>query len=610
MSSKHPMSSRKWLVVFLGTVVLLALLVMGFNFCTDPFGAFGDRFLHWWSYNETMNPRVAKISYLEQNFDQYDSYIVGASSSSSFPTEQLNAYYDASFYNMVMYGADMLDVEQTCRYLLDHDTVKNLIVSVYIHNAQVYDTEQNPLTYNLHYQVDGSSPVLFYGKYLLANPRNGWTKLQRLRTDPYLQQSYRVFNQETGAYDKSSRDVEPIGDLTSYLQKSAYAVFNNYPQTHSGLPHLDDCMESIARIRDMCEDRGVNLTVVCPPMYHAYLSGFPQEEQAAFRNALAEVTPYWDFSMSSVSYDPRYFYDETHFRNCLGKMALARMFDDQSVYIPADFGQYVSQAPAGIQESTPAAPETYIAEVPILMYHHLAQEGVGSDTMSVSRFQEHLEAIQNAGYTTVTFQDLQNYVELGEELPEKPIVITFDDGYESNYTLAYPLLQKYQMKATIFTIGVSMGKDTYKDMDVAITPHFTREQAEEMESSGLITIESHGYNIHEVHGLDPEPIRTGILQREGESEEAYVEFLLQDCQNMTELLGKAPGVLAYPYGYSCELSEVLLSQQGIYATVTIDPKINTIVKGLPQSLRQMGRFYMTEATTAQELLSLLEADGA
>ena len=163
------MSSRMWLVAFLGTVVLLALLVMGFNFCTDPFGAFGDRFLHWWSYNETMNPRVAKISYLEQNFDQYDSYIVGASSSSSFPTEQLNAYYDASFYNMVMYGADMLDVEQTCRYLLDHDTVKNLIVSVYIHNAQVYDTEQDPLTYNLHYRVDGSSPILFYGCLLYTS---------------------------------------------------------------------------------------------------------------------------------------------------------------------------------------------------------------------------------------------------------------------------------------------------------------------------------------------------------------------------------------------------------------------------------------------------------
>ena len=605
MSSKRPVSSKKWLAAFFGTVLLLAVLVMGFNFWTDPFGAFGDHFFQWWSYDETMNPRVAKISYLDQHHDQYDSYIIGASSSSSFPTEQLNTYFDASFYNLVMYGADMLDVEQTCQYLVDHYTVKNLVVSVYIHNAQVYHVEQDPLTYNLHWKVDGSSPLLFYAKYLLSNPRNGWTKLQRLQTDPYLQQSYRVFDQQTGAYDKSRRDVEPIGDLESYLAKSSYAVFSNYPEGSADLPYLEDCMQSIARIRDLCREQGVNLTVVCPPMYYAYLEYYSPEDQAAFRDALAEVTPYWDFTLSSASYEPRYFYDDTHFRNCLGEMALARMFGDSSVYVPEDFGEYVSQAPAGAQEASPAAAEAYSAQVPILMYHNLAQEGSGNDTISVQRFEEHLAALQDAGYTTITFQDLLAYVEQGTELPEKPVLLTFDDGYESNYTLAYPLLQQYQMKATIFVIGVSMGKDTYKDTGQAMIPHFTQEQAAEMEASGLVAIESHGYDMHEVQGRDPEPIRVGILPREDESEWDYAAFLQEDCQAMTDLLGKTPGVLAYPYGYASELSEVVLHEMGIYATVTIEEKINTTIKGLPQSLRQMGRFYMTEAISAPELLSML-----
>lgn len=605
MSSKRPVSSKKWLAAFFGTVLLLAVLVMGFNFWTDPFGAFGDHFFQWWSYDETMNPRVAKISYLDQHHDQYDSYIIGASSSSSFPTEQLNTYFDANFYNLVMYGADMLDVEQTCQYLVDHYTVKNLVVSVYIHNAQVYHVEQDPLTYNLHWKVDGSSPLLFYAKYLLSNPRNGWTKLQRLQTDPYLQQSYRVFDQQTGAYDKSRRDVEPIGDLESYLAKSSYAVFSNYPEGSADLPYLEDCMQSIARIRDLCREQGVNLTVVCPPMYYAYLEYYSPEDQAAFRDALAEVTPYWDFTLSSASYEPRYFYDDTHFRNCLGEMALARMFGDSSVYVPEDFGEYVSQAPAGAQEASPAAAEAYSAQVPILMYHNLAQEGSGNDTISVQRFEEHLAALQDAGYTTITFQDLLAYVEQGTELPEKPVLLTFDDGYESNYTLAYPLLQQYQMKATIFVIGVSMGKDTYKDTGQAMIPHFTQEQAAEMEASGLVAIESHGYDMHEVQGRDPEPIRVGILPREDESEWDYAAFLQEDCQAMTDLLGKTPGVLAYPYGYASDLSEVVLHEMGIYATVTIEEKINTIVKGLPQSLRQMGRFYMTEAISAPELLSML-----
>lgn len=604
---KHPMSSKRWLLAFVGTVLLFALFVMGFNFWTDPFGTFGDRFFQWWSYDETMNPRVAKLSFLEQNHEKYDSYIIGASNTSSYPTEQLNKYFDANFYNLTMYGADMKDVELTCRYLIDNYTVRNLVVSLYIHNAEVYDTELDPLTYNLHCKVDSSSPLLFYGKYLLADPRIGLEKLNRSRSDPYLQQSYRVFDEETGAYDKSLRDLEPIGSLEAYVAKPEYAVFTDYPKNEHGIPSLDPCMESMARIRDLCEAAGVRLTVICPPMYHEHLAQYPPEAQAAFYNALAQVTDYWDFSLTSASYDPRYFYDSTHFRNCVGKMLLARMFNDDSVYYPANMGRHVLQgeSPGAPQGQKPDAAD-YTASVPILMYHNLAQEGSGKDTISVRRFEEHMTALCDAGYNTVSFEDLRAYVEQGVPLPEKPILITFDDGYESNYTLAYPILQKYSMKATIFVIGVSLGRDTYKDTGQPITPHFSLEQAQEMMASGLISIQSHGNDLHQVSGLDEAPIRSGVLQMDGESEADYIRFLRQDCRQMQQLLGYTPGVLAYPYGAFSQLSEAILNEMGIWATVTINEKCNTIIQGVPQSLRQLGRFYMSEDISAQELLLQIE----
>ena len=56
------MSSKKWVLVFLVTVFVLAALLAGLNLAADPFGAFGDRLLHWFSYDETNNPRVAKLS--------------------------------------------------------------------------------------------------------------------------------------------------------------------------------------------------------------------------------------------------------------------------------------------------------------------------------------------------------------------------------------------------------------------------------------------------------------------------------------------------------------------------------------------------------------------
>ncbi len=67
-------------------------------------------------------------------------------------------------------------------------------------------------------------------------------------------------------------------------------------------------MNSISRIRDMCNANDVNLIVICPPMYYAYMERYSQADQAAFRNALARIVPYWDFTLSSASYEPRYFF--------------------------------------------------------------------------------------------------------------------------------------------------------------------------------------------------------------------------------------------------------------------------------------------------------------
>ena len=117
--------------------------MLGFNWLVDPYGVFSHKTLEWASYEMTLNPRTAKMTYLEEHHQEYDSYLLGCSSTSSFPVESLNEYLDASFYNMIMYGADMLDVEEQAVYLLEHYEVKNLVVNVYLDNAKDY-TRRSP----------------------------------------------------------------------------------------------------------------------------------------------------------------------------------------------------------------------------------------------------------------------------------------------------------------------------------------------------------------------------------------------------------------------------------------------------------------------------------
>ena len=611
------MNAKKWVLTFLLFALVLVLGLAAFNYVTDPFAAFGDKFLNWFSYDETNNPRVAKISYLEQHHDEYDSYILGCSSTSSLQVSDFNKLYDANFYNLIMYGADMRDCEKIADYLIEHYEVKHLVLNVYLDNGFTYDDETDRLTRNLHYLTDPDTSALsFYTRYLFCDPRYGFAKLKNLRNDRLLPQSFDVFNEVTGEYDKRVRDVEPIGSMDTYLE--AYPVFADYPKTGDFvLGQTENCMKSVAAIKERCEAAGVELVVVAAPVYIDYFQNFQAEDVANFYASLAKVTDFWDFSCSSVSCEPRYFYDATHFRNAVGSMIAARIAGDDSVYIPDDFGTYVTaDTPSSyfseVLQTTALPDKTVSRDVPVLMWHNLAEESSGDMTISVDTFRAQIEALHEAGFKTVSLQQLYDYVHFGTELPEKPIVLTFDDGYFSNYEYAFPILQEYDMQATIFAIGVSVGKDTYKDTDHAMTPHFGADEAREMVDSGLISVQSHTFDMHQWPPFEDgnAQVRETLLPFDGEADADYEAAVEADFAESRELLesitGQPVNALAFPEGAYVTLTQDALRSAGAELTFTTVRAVNTVVKGLPQSLCAMPRFGMTESTDMTALVAELE----
>lgn len=611
------MNAKKWVLTFLLLALVLVLGLAAFNYVTDPFAAFGDKFLNWFSYDETNNPRVAKISYLEQHHNEYDSYILGCSSTSSLQVSDFNKLYDANFYNLIMYGADMRDCEKIADYLIEHYEVKHLVLNVYLDNGFTYDDETDRLTRNLHYLTDPDTSALsFYTRYLFCDPRYGFAKLKNLRNDRLLPQSFDVFNEVTGEYDKRVRDVEPIGSMDTYLE--AYPVFADYPKTGDFvLGQTENCMKSVAAIKERCEAADVELVVVAAPVYIDYFQNFQAEDVANFYASLAKVTDFWDFSCSSVSCEPRYFYDATHFRNAVGSMIAARIAGDDSVYIPDDFGTYVTaDTPSSyfseVLQATALPDETVSRDVPVLMWHNLAEESSGDMTISVDTFRAQIEALHEAGFKTVSLQQLYDYVHFGTELPEKPIVLTFDDGYFSNYEYAFPILQEYGMQATIFAIGVSVGKDTYKDTDHAMTPHFGVDEAREMVASGLISVQSHTYDMHQWPPFEDgnAQVRETLLPFDGEADADYEAAVEADFAESRELLesitGQPVNALAFPEGAYVTLTQDALRSAGAELTFTTVRAVNTVLKGLPQSLCAMPRFGMTESTDMTALVAELE----
>lgn len=138
--------------------------------------------------------------------------------------------------------------------------------------------------------------------------------------------------------------------------------------------------------------------------------------------------------------------------------------------------------------------------IPVLMYHNT--DYVFSDDQALSSitpasFENHLAEFKKQGYTSVTVKDYIRYTNGQFTLPEKPFIITFDDGYLSNYTYAMPLLKEYGFTAAIFTVTGSVGVS-----DVAF-PHFDWPQAKEMVKSGSIEIFSHTNSHADLSTLSP-----------------------------------------------------------------------------------------------------------
>ncbi|MGI5825342.1 MAG: polysaccharide deacetylase family protein [Bacillota bacterium] len=143
----------------------------------------------------------------------------------------------------------------------------------------------------------------------------------------------------------------------------------------------------------------------------------------------------------------------------------------------------------------------------VLMYHHLVPDDVyatgiyngNNAVIPVGQFEKEMAYLAENGYTTLTMSEINTYLRNGLPLPPKTVAITFDDGYESNYVYAYPILQQYNLKATIAVI-VKSSLDGTAGSNGAYNPsgktHLTFAQMREMIDSGLVEIGSHSYDGH------------------------------------------------------------------------------------------------------------------
>ena len=256
------------------------------------------------------------------------------------------------------------------------------------------------------------------------------------------------------------------------------------------------------------------------------------------------------------------------------------------------------------------------ATVPVLMYHHITDEAVTNSDITEAGFRRQMDALRAGGYTPVSLEQLLAYAGGTGSLPDRPVLITFDDGYMSTYERAFPILGEYGFPAVVFAIGCSVGHtEYYKDTSYAITPHFGTEEIEEMLASGRMAVQSHSYDMHQWAPFEDTPApRTDMMPLAGETREDYVAALEADFALEADALA-AGGVeridaVAFPLGRHTDVTDDTLRRLGVKATFTVDEsRVNTVVRGDGEGLYGLGRLNMNDAVTDQALLAYLDQRG-
>ena len=176
--------------------------------------------------------------------------------------------------------------------------------------------------------------------------------------------------------------------------------------------------------------------------------------------------------------------------------------------------------------------------VPVLTYHHV---GEGPDWLYVrpADFERQLVYLRDNGYTTISVMDLARGLSGQAQLPRRPVVITFDDGYEDNYTAAFPILLRQKMQGTFFVVTGKMGQPGYLNW----------RQAGEMIGGGM------ELGSHTVHHYTLNEINLKELER---------ELLASRIMLVNNLQGSAP-IFANPFGETAPAVVDLLGRTGYQA---------------------------------------------
>jgi peptidoglycan/xylan/chitin deacetylase (PgdA/CDA1 family) len=227
----------------------------------------------------------------------------------------------------------------------------------------------------------------------------------------------------------------------------------------------------------------------------------------------------------------------------LGDRSRAWVIEEANKSVPFEEGQFIV-IPL-MEDRGGLTPDGY-QMVPILCYHRFAERCSAPFCTPAAEFEEQLRYLKENGYRVIPLSEFQEFVTYSRSIPPKSVVITLDDGYQSIYEIAYPILKKYGFTATLFI---------YTNFIGSAKSAMTWDELRQMKADGF-EVGSHSLSHCDL-----------TRKKEGESDQAFLERVNEELvvskQIIDQKLGQDTVYLAYPYG-AYDPAVLALSQEAGY----------------------------------------------
>lgn len=242
-------------------------------------------------------------------------------------------------------------------------------------------------------------------------------------------------------------------------------------------------------------------------------------------------------------------------------------------------------------QTLPVFTEENPVHLPILMYHSVLkdQQRTGKYIIPPKKFEEDVLYLKSNGYEPVSLKQVIKYVYHGEPLPEKPVLLTFDDGMYNNYEYVLPILEKHDVCAVFAVVGSYT--DEYSESNVT-NPNYSYLRwcdITRLMETERVEFASHSYDLHSLSAK-----RQGTAKVKNESSLDFISLFHEDTQKMQSAFKEnctfTPYAYAYPLGNFSKESERVLKKTGFLASFSCIEGINIITQGDPGCLFLLKRY--------------------